>query len=233
MTASRQPTSRFRPALFRFLTELAANNRRDWFEANRERYEEEVKDPALAFISDFGPALRRISPHFLAIPKATGGSLFRIHRDTRFARDKRPYKTQVGIHFRHARAKDAHAPGFYVHLEPAQSFLGVGIWHPDGPTLKNIREAIVADPTAWKRARDDRRFRAWFQLGGESLRSAPRGYAAEHPLIEDLRRTDFVGIAEIPRRTVLAPDFLTHVTDAFGAAAPFARFLCRAVEAPF
>ncbi len=233
MTASPQPTSRFRPALFRFLTELAANNRRDWFEANRDRYEEDVKDPALAFISDFGPALRAISPHFLAIPKATGGSLFRIHRDTRFARDKRPYKTQVGIHFRHARGKDAHVPGFYVHLEPGQSFLGAGIWHPDPLTLRAIREAIVADPAAWKRARDDRAFRGRFRLGGESLRSAPRGFPADHPLIEDLRRTDFVGIAEIPRRAVLALDFPTRVASAFAAASPFVRFLCRAVKAPF
>ncbi len=223
----------FRPALFRFLSELAANNRREWFEANRERYEEEVKDPALAFISDMAPALRRISPHFRAIPKATGGSLYRIHRDTRFSRDKRPYKTQVGIHFRHARAKDVHAPGFYVHLEPGQSFLGVGIWHPDGPTLKAVRDALAADARGWLRARDDRAFRARFRLGGDSLRSAPRGYAKDHPLIEDLKRTDFVAIAELSRRQVLAADFPACVVDSFAAGAPFVRYLCKAVGAPF
>lgn len=223
----------FRPALFRFLEELEKNNRRDWFEANRERYESDVKEPALAFISAFGPELRAISRHFLAIPSATRGSLFRIHRDTRFSPDKRPYKTQVGLHFRHAAGRDAHTPGFYLHLEPGESFAGVGIWRPDREALSRIRGALVERPRAWRAARDDAGFRSHFELSGDSLKTAPRGYAPDDPLIEDLRRTDFVAVAPFTRREVLAADFPARYAESCRAAAPFVRFLCSALDVPF
>ncbi|MGA7097163.1 MAG: TIGR02453 family protein, partial [Acidimicrobiia bacterium] len=112
----------FQPALFRFLRDLAANNNREWFEANRERYAETVQEPALAFIADFAPRLEKISPCFRADAKVQGGSLFRIYRDTRFSADKTPYKTNTGVHFRHDRFKDAHAPGYYLHLQPRECF---------------------------------------------------------------------------------------------------------------
>ena len=110
-----QPIS---PALFDFLRALRANNERPWFEANKARYREEVRDPMLDFIAAFAGPLAEISPHFRADPRPNGGSLFRIYRDTRFSKDKTPYKTNVGAHFRHAAGRDAHAPGFYLHLEP-------------------------------------------------------------------------------------------------------------------
>src|SRR2546425_889766 len=114
-----EPAS-FAPALFRFLRDLRKNNERDWFLAHKEIYERDVREPALAFISAFAAALRKISPHLVADPRPTGGSLFRIHRDVRFGADKRPYKTHVGIHFCHAGAAGAHAPGFYLHLQPGR-----------------------------------------------------------------------------------------------------------------
>jgi uncharacterized protein (TIGR02453 family) len=101
----------FSPELFSFLAELRANNNRDWFAANKDRYEEDLLEPALAFIAAFAPRLEKISPHFRAEARPSGGSLFRIYRDTRFSKDKSPYKTNVGIHFRHEQAKDAYAPG--------------------------------------------------------------------------------------------------------------------------
>ncbi|HZD04000.1 MAG TPA: TIGR02453 family protein, partial [Longimicrobiales bacterium] len=136
----------FSPALFRFLQDLADHNDRDWFDANRHRYEEDVREPALRFILAFGPRLKEISPHFRADPRKQGGSLFRIHRNLRFQPDAPPYKTHTGIQFRHEAGRDAHAPGFYLHLEPGGCFVGVGTWRPDSTTLKVIREAIVADP---------------------------------------------------------------------------------------
>ena len=129
----------FRPEFFRFLRELRENNSRDWFQAQKARYQRDVRDPALRFIGDFAPALKEISPHFRADPRPVGGSLFRIHRDVRFSKDKSPYKTSVGIQFRHEMGKDAHAPGFYLHLEPENVFLGAGSWRPDGPSLLKIR----------------------------------------------------------------------------------------------
>src|SRR5215212_12031343 len=138
----------FSAALFTFLRELKANNRRDWFQANKARYEEDVKEPALAFIEDIGHRLPEVAPHLVADTK----SLFRIHRDTRFAKDKTPYKTHVGIYFRHARAAEADTPGLYLHLEPGHVFLGAGIWHPGSPGLKRIRDALVARPDEWREA---------------------------------------------------------------------------------
>ena len=231
MTA--QPGSAFRPTLFAFLRDLAKNNNRDWFQLHKERYEDDLKDPALSFISAFGPRLAKISPHFNAIPKATGGSLFRIYRDTRFAKDKTPYKTHLGIQFRHKQAKDVHAPGFYLHIEPRASMIGVGIWHPDGSSLNAIRSAIDTDPGAWKRARDNKKLRQLFALGDESLKRPPRGYDAEHPFIDDLKLKSFVGYAKLSQKKILAPDFLEAFASHCRAAAPFVRWLCGAVGVPF
>jgi len=223
----------FRPALFAFLRELADNNTREWFQANKSRYEDDLKDPALSFISDFGPGLRKISPHFNAIPKATGGSLFRIYRDTRFSKVKTPYKTHLGIQFRHKQAKDVHAPGFYLHLEPGASMVGIGIWHPDGPSLASIREAIDSDQRGWIKARDNKQFRALFELGGESLKRPPKGYDADHPLIDDLKLKDFIGFAKLTQKQALAGDLLDLFTGHCRAAAPYIAWLSQAVGVPF
>ena len=182
------------PALFEFLRDLKASNERQWFEANKERYRTEVRDPVLDFIVAFAQPLKKISPHFLADPRANGGSLFRIYRDTRFSKDKTPYKTNVGAHFRHAAGKDAHAPGFYLHLEPGTCFAGCGIWHPDNHTLGRIRGAIIDRPDEWRRITTAKAFRETFELMGESLKRPPRGYDPGHPLMEDLKRKDYVAI---------------------------------------
>lgn len=225
--------SHFTPETFKFLRDLARNNRRDWFLENKERYEEAARGPAQRFIVDFGPALQKISPHFSADPRPVGGSLFRIHRDVRFGRDKRPYKTHLGIQFRHRSASDPHTPGFYLHIEPKQSFVAAGIWRPDGPTLARIREAIDGDPGSWKKARGDRRFRALFDLTGDSLTRVPRGYAPDHPMAEDLKRKDFVASFSLTDAEVTAPGFFAAFSAACAAAAPFMRYLCRVNALPY
>lgn len=221
----------FGPELFDFLNDLAAHNDRGWFERHRKRHEHDVKEPALAFISAFGPHLRAISPHFQAIPRAQGGSLFRIHRDTRFGADKTPYKTHAGLHFRHETAKSAHTPGFYLHLQPGASFAGVGLWQPDPPTLRRLRDAMVEDPESWIAARDA--FEAHLPLEGERLKTAPRGYAADHPLIEDLRRKDFVGARTFSDDEVLAPDLPARFVETCRQGTPLVAWLCRTLDAEF
>lgn len=228
---------RFSRSLFQFLRDLEGNNNRDWFQQHKDVYEEVLVDPALAFISEFGPRLKKISPYFDAIPRKTGGSLFRIYRDTRFSKDKTPYKTHVGIQFRHKQAKDVHAPGFYLHIEPGSgarggSFVGAGIWHPDGEALRQIRTTIDADPTAWRRATGARLERS-FQLAGDSLKRAPKGYDPDHPLIEDLKRKDFIAVHRLTQKQVLAADFIDEFARLCGEAKGFMQFLCRAVDVPF
>ena len=217
----------FGPELFRFLTDLKANNDREWFAENKERYENDVRGPALDFVVGFAPHLESISPHFVADPRPSGGSLFRIHRDTRFSKDKSPYKPYTGIQFRHERAKDAHTPGFYLHLQPGSVFAGFGIWHPDSPTLGVIREAIADDPKTWQRATKG------IHLAGESLKRAPAGYEPEHPLIEDLKRKDFIAAVELTQKDVCAVGFVESFAGTCREAAPLVRFLCGALELPY
>ena len=221
----------FGPELFDFLRQLGDNNNRDWFAANKPRYESAVKDPMLRLIADFGPRLRRISRHFIADPRPVGGSLFRIYRDTRFSRDKAPYKTWVAARFGHEkRSKDVHTPGFYLHLQPGEVYAGSGIWHPDAGALRAIREAIVERPEEWCKVTRGAKFRATLELGGESLKRAPKGFDAEHPLIEDLRRKDFVAGARLEEKDALRPDFLDRYVAVCETAAPFVKFLTEALD---
>ncbi len=224
--------SSFPRSLFTFLRDLEANNNRDWFQAHKDTYEDVLVDPSLAFIADFAPKLKKISPHFNAIPKKTGGSLFRIYRDTRFSKDKTPYKTHVGIQFRHKQAKDVHAPGFYLHIEPSGSFVGAGIWHPDGLTLAAIRAAIDADPTGWRRA-SGAKLQRRYELAGDSLQRAPKGYDPDHPLIEDLKRKDFIAVHRLTQKQVLAADFVDEFAGLCGEAKGLVKWLCGAVDVPF
>ena len=172
-------------------------------------------DPALAFIEAMGPRLATISPHFRALAKKSGGSLMRVYRDTRFSKDKTPYKTNVGIQFRHEAGRDVHCPGFYLHLEPGRCFLGAGIWRPDSKALRAIRDFIADNPGGWRKAVGDRRFGARFMLDGESLVRAPRGYPPDHPLIEDLKRKDFIATADFADAKALERDFVDWVASAF------------------
>ena len=222
----------FSPKLFRFMAELADHNTREWFQENKERYREEVQEPSVQFVADFAPALAKISKEFRADAKPQGGSLFRIHRDIRFSKDKTPYKTHVGIHFRHKSAKDAYAPGFYLHLEPKAPFAAAGIWHPDTKTQRTIREAMAKDPRAWKRATGGR-FAETFRLTGDSLKRPPPGFPADHPLIEDLKRKDFVGETGLSERKVTSPGFLDEYAGLCSDIAPFLRYLCKAVGVSF
>lgn len=213
-----------------FLQKLAQNNNRDWFNENKQWYEDAVRTPALQFIEDMAGDIRLISPHFTARPKKMGGSLMRIHRDVRFGKDKRPYKTNVGIQFRHERGKDVHAPGFYLHIEPGECFLGVGIWRPDANALGKIRDHIVEKGEEWVKASRNKTFKKHFELSGESLQRPPRGYDKDEPQIEDLKRKDFIAIMPLEDEKVLSNKFIKTVADQFNLADDYMRFLCDALD---
>jgi uncharacterized protein (TIGR02453 family) len=231
MAATKQAS--FGPELFSFLADLRANNDRDWFAANKHRYEEDVVEPALAFIDAFASRLEKISPQFRADARPSGGSLFRIYRDTRFSKDKTPYKTNVGIHFRHELAKDAHAPGFYLHMGPGEVFAGGGMWHPPTEAATRIREAIVADPERWKRATRSGAFAKRLEIGGESLKRVPSWADPEHPFADDLKRKNFFGWATLTEDDVVASGFVDEYARICRAAAPLMQFLCDALDVPY
>jgi uncharacterized protein (TIGR02453 family) len=213
----------FSPELVRFLQQIKRNNRRPWFLKNRTRYEEIVQQPGLRFVLDFGLRLRNVSPWVVVNHKAHGGSLQRIYRDIRFSPDKRPYKTWVGMTFPHAnRTDEVRAVGYYLHLEPDGSALYGGTWRPDRRSLAKIRDAIAWKPAEWKKAKRG------LTLEGDSLTRAPRGYAENHPLIEDLKRQDFVVSVPFSDAQVCGPRFLQDVTTAAKKMAPLMKFLAQA-----
>lgn len=219
--------------LFAFLRALKKNNDREWFQKNRERFETVARQPMMRFIEDFAPRLKKISPHFVADPRPNGGSMMRIHRDIRFSKDKSPFNTHIAASFRHVNGKETAAPGFYLHLQPEYCFVGTGLWHPDPATRTKVALAIVNDPAGWKRTISGKRFRQFCELSGDQMARVPRGFRADHPFADDLRRKDFITTTMFTQDEVCARDFLDRVAKSCEAAAPFVRFLARALGLPF
>lgn len=223
----------FTPETFHFLHDLAHNNRRDWFNEHKPKYEDHVRTPALQFIEAMGEQLPMLSPRFVAVAKRQGGSLMRVYRDARFSKDKTPYKTNVGIRFLHEEGKDVHAPMYYVHLHPDECFLGAGIWRPESKVLKQIRACLDENPRAWQKATGAKAFNRHFSLAGTCLQRPPRGYSDEHPLISDLKRKDFIAIHPLDRDMLMRPDLVRYCIKTFSHLSDFMRYLCFAVDLPF
>ncbi len=226
-------TTYFTSATFEFLRELAAHNERDWFKANKARYQTEVAEPALQLINDFAPKLAKISPHLIADPRPNGGSLFRIYRDTRFGKDKTPYKTHLGMRFGHEAGYGVHAPGLYLHIEPGASYAGVGLWRPETAMARRIRQAIADDQAGWRKAAYGKAFLSAWTPGGESLIRPPQGVDPNHPFIDDLKRKDFIAGAHLDDDLVVTNGFLNEYAAMCRTAVPYMRFLTRAVGLPF
>lgn len=220
---------------FRFFDELAAHNEKPWFEANRQRYQDVVVASSGAFIEAMAPRLAKISKLLRADPRPNGGSMFRIYRDVRFSKDKRPYKDHAGIHFRHRDGKTAHAPGYYVHLSPTEVFFGGGVWMAEPDALQQIRKAIASQSAAWKRVVGAASFSKAFGKGveGEALQRPPKGFDPAHPLIDVIKQKSFFAMQQSSIKEAQRADFVDRVEAAFVASRPLLKFLCDAVGAPF
>jgi len=220
----------FTTDFFGFFSDLAKNNNKEWFTKSKERYENAVQEPSLRFIRDAGPRLQKISPFLVAEAKPFGGSLSRIYRDIRFSPDKSPYKTEVGIHFWHAKATgpEEMAPGYYLHMHSGETMAHSGVWHPDAPILKKIRDRIVDEPDAWKKV-----IRSRVAVEGDSLKRPPPGYDPNHPFIQDLRRKDFVSSRSFRDNQVTSPEFLGSFIEACESMDPLNRFLAGAIGLPW
>lgn len=223
----------FSDKTFRFLRGLARHNDREWFAAHRDDYERHLKEPFQRLVADLQPDLLAVSTHYRADPRGTGGSLFRIHRDTRFSNDKTPYKPWGGARFFHARSKQVPAPSFYLHVQPGNSFLGAGIWHPEPEVQRRIRGFLADNPAGWQQAVKGPAFRRRFEFWGGSLVRAPRGFPADHPLLEDLRRKDFTAGEALADEVVLGPRLRRAVVSGFAALAPLVDYLCAALDLEF
>ena len=161
------------------------------------------------------------------------GGLLLKQFDGRFPRTRGDRPALRQAHFRHAAGKDAHAPGFYLHLEPGACFAACGIWHPGGDALAEIRNAIIEDSASWTRMTQAKAFRDTFTLMGQSLQRPPRGCDAAHPLIDDLKRKDFVAGTVFHEADAIRPDFLQRFAQIARGGAAFVGFLSRAVGVSF
>ncbi len=170
-------------------------------------------------------ALDEFSPRFMADPQLMGGSMSRIYHDSRFSKGKASYENNVGIRFDHESAsQEQPGPSVHIRLEPERSSLGVGLckFGGDGSTLTRIRNAIVADPQAWKRVTRHEGFSEW-RFTGESLRRAPEGFDPDHPMIEDLRRKSCMVGVSLKEQEVCNSAFADRLRERLGQAMPFAR----------
>jgi uncharacterized protein (TIGR02453 family) len=219
---------------FVFFRELKANNERPWFEENKQRFRDSVQAPMSAFIEAMAPKLAKVSRNFTADPRPNGGSMFRIYRDVRFSKDKRPYKEHAACHFRHAAGKDVHAPGFYVHFATDEVFFGGGMWMPPADALGRIRDAIAKKPAAWKAVKADKRFAKRFDgVDGDALTRPPRGYDPLHPLIDDIKKKSFFAMHESSVARAGSSKLVDEVAETFAAASPLMKFLCNAQGVKF
>lgn len=227
------PQVYFSPAMFRFLRSLARHNNRTWFKAHQQDYETHVREPFLQLIADLQAPVATLSKHYRADPRKVGGSLFRVQRDTRFSHGKEPYKPWAGARIFHERRREIAAPSFYLHIAPGDCFVGAGLWHPENHTLRNIRNFIVDNPAAWKRAVHSRSFREHYEFRGESLSRAPQGIPIDHPLLEDLKRKSFAASVGFDDELACSPKLLPFVVDHFKRLAPLADYLCVAQNLEF
>ena len=229
-------TRYFTRGVFEFLEELEENNNKEWWEANKDRYITTIREPALDFVEDFGEKLTTISPHFKADTRVNGGSLMRPYRDVRFSKDKTPYKTNVGIQFRHERGKDVHAPGFYLHLQPGENFAGVGLWSPETKIARAIRQGINDDPARWKKVAHAKTFTDTWSIAGHDddyLKRVPKELDPAHPYPDDLRLKSFTAGRRLTQASVTSDKFADELLGAYKKAAGYTEFLCDAIGVGF
>ncbi|HMQ48265.1 MAG TPA: DUF2461 domain-containing protein [Saprospiraceae bacterium] len=215
---------------FQFLEELKENNNRDWFTANKARYEaakaefETFVDALISRISEFDPSIA----HHTAKE-----CVFRIYRDVRFSADKSPYKTHMGAHITSAAKKsEIHSKaGYYIHLCPGETMLAGGAYQPQGPWLKAIRQEIHYHLDEWQAILNNQDFITYFgTIEGEKLQKAPKDYPADHPALEWLKHKSFLATHYPNDAKVLDRHFLNHCASVFQALFPFDRFLNRAMD---
>lgn len=227
-------SSYFSDASFKFLRALAKHNDKAWFAAHKHQYEEHVRQPFLRLLTDLQPDLAQVSLHFRSDPKTVGGSLFRIYRDARFSHDKSPYKPWQGARLFHERRKQVPAPSFYLHLQPGGSFVGAGLWHPEPPTQRRVRQFIFDNPGSWKAATQAAAFRRRFEFeASDVLSRPPRGFPADFELIEDLKHKNFVFWRSLDDAGMASPRLRQALATDLKALAPLVDYLCAALDLEF
>jgi uncharacterized protein (TIGR02453 family) len=224
----------FRPAALRFFAGLRRSNTRPWFEANRSRYETEIREPLKALVEELDVRFARFAPEITGDPRR---SLFRVHRDVRFSRDKSPYKVHAACWFYHQDAgrgvgsEAGGGAGFYFHFSDREAFLGGGIWMPPRESLARIRDALAEEVEQFQAIVLAPRFRRRYGALDEEamLKRLPRGFAPDHPAARWLRYQSFTVGRELDRRALLSPRLPELLAREYEALTPLVRWLNRAL----
>lgn len=203
-----------------FLRDLTKNNDREWFNANKSRFQVEYSGMA-----EFADELLDLMNGHDSIETPSGAkSLFRIYRDTRFSKDKTPYKNHFSGHF--TRAGKSRRGGYYFHIEPGASFIAGGFWNPNPEDLKRIREEIAAEPAPLKKILNSKSFKETFvALQGDALKTAPKGFDKEHPEIKLIRMKQFIATRKFADKEVQDPNFAHAVNDTFQKMRPWLDYM--------
>lgn len=221
----------FPAAAQKFFRSLGRHNDRVWFEENRAVYETAVREPMKALVEAFDVALAGIAPEIVGDPRR---SMFRIHRDIRFSKDKSPYKTNAGCWFPHrdagkgvGRDSDSGGAGFYFHLDGKSSFFASGLWMPPRPALNRVREALVERQKSFERIVQAPAFRRRFgSLDPASrLTRTPRGFPADHPAADWLRYQSFTVAIDIPSTELGSARLVRRLAREATGMLPFVRWL--------
>lgn len=225
----------FSSAAFRFLKGLKQHNAKPWFESHRAEFEREVRDPMRGLIAEMDARFASFAPEITGDPKR---SMFRIYRDTRFSRDKSPYKTHAACWFTHRNADtrvgseaEGGGAGFYFHLEPGRSLVGAGIWMPPRPMLNRLRDAIAEKHREFVKIVTNKAFVKRFGgLEDEAmLKRMPRGFAEDHPAAAWLRFQSFTSGRRLTDRQAIGPGLGTTLEKEFRGLLPLVRWLNGAV----
>lgn len=208
--------------IFSYLRDLSAHNNREWFNANRSRYEavrqrfEELVQQVIARIATFDESVTHLQPR---------DCTYRIYRDTRFSPDKTPYKDHLGAYI-NPRGKNAQHCGYYLHLQPDASLLAGGSWCPPPPLLRALRQAVLDNLDEYRSIVEDPAFTRYYPLVGETfLKTAPKGFPKDHPYLRYIQCKEYTVQCPIDDSLFSQPDFLDHVEQAFRQLKRFSDFV--------
>jgi uncharacterized protein (TIGR02453 family) len=224
------PFPGFTDAGLRFLRDLKAHNDREWFTPRKAQFEDEVLDPARLLVADFS---REASHRGLPLSGDPKRSIFRIYRDTRFSKDKRPYKTHVGMVLSRTGGRGEEGV-VYVHVEPGESFIGSGFWQPETPLLRRFRERMASDPEGWLGVVEEVSEAGLSIEPEDTLKRMPRGYEshAESPVAPWLKARSLLVTRPVSDAELLEPAFTATVLDVAEASLPFLAYGWALMDGP-
>jgi uncharacterized protein (TIGR02453 family) len=213
--------------ILRFLEDLSVNNNKEWFHSNRNRYEE-CRDKMLFMTEILINEIRKFDPGIPVLnPK---DCLFRIFRDVRFSKDKRPYKTNFGS-FISKGGRKGNRPGYYFHIEPGASFIGGGVYMPDAALLRGIRNYIAENGQEFMEITEDEDFKKVYpEMYDHKLKTAPKGFPKDHEFIDLLRYQSYVFSTPLADKMVVSDLLVENIVQSFRELYKLNDFLNRAVD---